>query len=455
MLKTTAFAFERKSNILSFSRNSLPIKNNPTHLYIPWTGEFDGELLFKVKGTLATHGRSFIPFVDLNMNAVNFEETTLKKIESQLKENIETHLIMSNGESIHILKVSGVNSQINKKSKGIVDSFKNLKGDYFWIEVEDLYVYKANHSGEMSISDELQLLIEVDQKGHYFTPLQKINVESNIDEEATNWIKSQRNLTYDYFVRSCELEQNIFQDSWKELNASSRHCLISFEQLRHKALLHKDKEKFSFLKESFELYLSGILNELNAVYISPLAHTFGKYDCLQEAWGDVKDGLINSELRVILEETYKRDDKQLTSLEDFIFYVDTIKSCFFSLKNKFSRKIGKEEFLIVETFLTKQEGMIESLISREVDQKISSLIKVKNWLNQYSDIDSIDDLEINQVSLKLTHLLSILGSTNYEDNIFFKVLEEKTAKGFVKRSFEDEVNLLTVKECRSPVSRRA
>jgi hypothetical protein len=237
------------------------------------------------------------------------------------------------------------------------------------------------------------------------------------------------------------------------MNASSKHCLISFEQLRHKALLHKNKEKFGLLKESFESYLSGLLNELNEVYISPLAYSFEKYDCLQEAWGDVKDGLINAQLRVILEQTYQREDKQLTSLEDFVFYVDTIKSCFFSLKNRFSRKIGKEEYLIVETFLTKQESMIESLISRGVDQKINSLIKIKNWLNQYSDLNSIDDLEINQVSLKLTHMLSILGSTNYEDNIFFKILEEKTAKGFVRRSFEDEVNSLIEKEERPLVER--
>jgi len=185
-----------------------------------------------------------------------------------------------------------------------------------------------------------------------------------------------------------------------------------------------------------------LLNELNEVYISPLAHTFEKYDCLQKAWTEVKDGLINSNLKEILEETYKRDDKQLTSLEDFLFYVETIKSCFFSLKNRFSRKIGKEEYLIVETFLTKQEGMIESLLARELDQKIKSLVKVKVWLSQYSEIEEMDNLEINQASLKLTHILSILASTNYEDNIFFKVLEEKTAKGFIKRSFNDEVNSL-------------
>jgi hypothetical protein len=445
MLKTTAFAFERKSNILSFSRNTLPIKNITTHLYIPWTKEFDAQLLFKVKSCLASHGSSFIPMIDLNGESANLTKEVIETINAQLVANVETHLIMSNSESIHILKVSGIHGTAYSQDQ-IAEPFKSLKCDSMWIEVEDFYVYKANHSGEVSISDELQLLIEKDQKGHYFTPLQKINVENKIIGEATNWIKSQRNLTYDYFIKNCELEQNIYQGSWRELNASSRHCLISFEQLRHKALLHKNKEKFLLLKESFELYLSGLLNELNEVYISPLIYTFEKYTCLQEAWDHVKDGLIDGELRKVLEFTYKRDDKQLTSLEDFVLYVETIKSCFFSLKNKFSKKIGKEEYLVVETFLTKQQGMIESLISREVDHKINSLIQVKRWLSDYSRLDSIDDLEINQVSLKLTHILSMIASTNYEDNIFFKILEEKTAKGFVKRSFEDEVNSLVPKE---------
>lgn len=446
MSKAKPFVFERATNILLFSRNTLPIKSTSTHLYIPWTTDFDKDLLFKVKSNLLENGTSFIPFADLNMNPADISNEVLVTIKEQLSSNIETHLVMSNGESIHILKVSGVGSvepsKLKTESREFVDSFRALKKTYVWIEVEDLYVYRANHSEDLSIEDELTLLIEQEQRGYFFSPIQKINIENNVDLEATNWVKVQRNLTYDYFVRSRELEQNIFQGSWGELSAPTRHCLISFEQLRHKALLHKNSEKFMLLKESFELYLSGILNELNEVYISSFSSTFDRYSCLQDAWREVKDSLVNAKLRKILEETYSRADKQLTSLEDFLFYIDKIKSCFFSLKNKFSKKIGKEEYLIVENFLTKQEAMIDSLVARELDQKIKCLVKVKNWLNQYSNISSIDSLEINQVSLKLTHILSILGSTNYEDNIFFKVLEEKTTKGFIRRTFEDEVHSL-------------
>ena len=35
-----------------------------------------------------------------------------------------------------------------------------------------------------------------------------------------------------------------------------------------------------------------------------------------------------------------------------------------------------------------------------------------------------------------------MNSTSYEDNIFFKLVEEKTSKGVIKRSFEDEVKHL-------------
>ena len=51
--------------------------------------------------------------------------------------------------------------------------------------------------------------------------------------------------------------------------------------------------------------------------------------------------------------------------------------------------------------------------------------------------------ELKELNLKLTHLLTIMCSISYEDNIFFKLVEEKTAKGVLKRSFEEEVKALT------------
>jgi len=120
MAYTSPFAFERQSNILSFSRNTLPIKNKPIHLFIPWTSEFDQDLMFNIKKSISDNGQSIIPFSDLNMNPALLEKHILADIEIQIKNGIETHLVMSNGETIHILKVSGISHLVNKKNKNLL-----------------------------------------------------------------------------------------------------------------------------------------------------------------------------------------------------------------------------------------------------------------------------------------------------------------------------------------------
>ncbi len=435
------FVFERASNILSFSRNTLPITDNFFHIFIPWSKSTDHELMFKVKRELLSSGSFNFPFT---CAAESPCLDNIEQIEKQLEAKVESHLVMSDGASIHIFKISNIKNHLDSNS---IEE-KKLAGDdkvAKWIEVSDVYVYRASHDSGVSISCDLESLIKDEQRNYFFSPIQQIDILSGVAEEPLNWLSFERKLDYDYFIRNCELEKNTFQGTWGDLNPRTRHCIISFEQKRHEALVGKDIEKLMMLKSSFESYLSAMLNEINEVYINPLMHTFQTYDCLKVAWDEVKDGLINPDLRQILEKTHKRKDKQLTSLEDFLFYVETIKSCFFSLKNRFSRKIGKEEYLVVEAFITKQESMIESLFSRGLDVKIRSLIEVKNWLSDVlAKRESLSQCEMKTASLKLTHLLSVLSSTNYEDNIFFRIIEEKTGKSFVKRSFEDEVRSLTL-----------
>jgi hypothetical protein len=435
------FVFERASNILSFSRNTLPITDNSFHIFMPWTKAADDELMFKVRAELKSQGSFTFPFITDEESPCL---SNILKIENQITGRVESHLVMSDGESIHIFKISKIKNSFESSSDMQIQ-FEQADKASKWIEVSDVYVYRASHDSGVSIADDLENLVSDEQKNFFFSPIQQIDILSEAKEESLNWLSSERQLTYDYFIRNCELEENIFQGTWSDLNPRTRHCLVSFEQKRHEALVAKDVEKLMHLKSSFESYLSAMLNEINEVYINPLMHTFLNYECLKVAWDEVKDGLINPDLKKILEKMHSRDDKQLTSLEDFLFYVETIKSCLFSLKNRFSRKIGKEEYLVVEAFLTKQEGMIESLFSRELDVKIRSLTEVKSWLSVIlNERETLSHKEIKTASLKLTHLLSVLSSTNYEDNIFFRIIEEKTGKNFVKRSFEDEVRTLVL-----------
>ena len=112
----------------------------------------------------------------------------------------------------------------------------------------------------------------------------------------------------------------------------------------------------------------------------------------------------------------------------------------------FAKKIHKEEFLLVENFLIKQEGLIDSFRSRSLKEKVVSIIHIDEWIGRtINQIDLISLDELKDLNLKLSYLLSVMVSASYEDNIFFKLIEEKAAKGKVQRSFEDEVkNLLNL-----------
>ena len=87
--------------------------------------------------------------------------------------------------------------------------------------------------------------------------------------------------------------------------------------------------------------------------------------------------------------------------------------------------------------------MIDSFLCKKLDQKINSLLEVKNWLKHVLlNISKLDTTEINNSALKLSHILTIVSSTSYEDNIFYTLTEEKTSRGVVKKSFEEEVKAL-------------
>ena len=262
--------------------------------------------------------------------------------------------------------------------------------------------------------------------------------------QALKWIELNRNLTYDYFIRSCELEENIYQNTWKDLSRRTQHCLIMAEQLRHKGILYKDMEKLAFFKDTFEAYLSALINELNEIYISPLSKVFHEYESLQEVWRSLQNGLVQPELRIIMDHLFSDKDHHIATLETFLIYMNNAKTCLFSMKHKYEKKIGKEEYLLMENFLARQENLIESFLAKNLDKKIESIIAIKNWLQHTMEIKN--DLTLSEVkdyTLKLSHLLSIMTSASYEDNIFFQLTEQKTLRGIVRKSFDEEVRDLS------------
>lgn len=411
---------------------------------MPWEEKSVHNLMFKFKKLIVEGGHCHIPFVEKNLSQAKMSEEEFEKIKIQIENKSETHLVMSNMDSIHIFRLE----EIIKKPRSVrtIDEFKGDKYDV-WFKVGDLFVYHANHTDdEKQIVDQLDDLLNSDQTQYLFVNSQTLEIAGDNSEkynQFSRWLELNRNLTYDYFIRNCELEENIYQESWEALNKRTQHFLIMAEQARHKGVTHRDYEKTKHLKESLENYLSAVINELNEVYIRPLINSFNEYECMRVAWEETQDGLMSPKIKSIINELLESDSDQLKSIELFLEYLQSSKSFLFSLKKRFTKMIGKEEYLLIENFLGRQEGLVDSFTCRGIYQKLESILLIKNWLKEVLDQGAkISPKELKSINLKLTHLLTIMSSISYEDNIFFKLVEEKTAKGVIKRNFEDEVKAL-------------
>lgn len=437
------FVFERISNIYTFSKDPLLKKNVHKHIFIPWNESFCDEFMFKLKKQIIQNGKCHVPFLNEDLSKGFIAPELIEELKGQIEAGIETHLIMSNLDSIHVYRLDDIHKS-HKLKAGIPELDKNNYS--IWFELGDMYVHQANHVDECeSIECALESLIMDQQTHSLFVPFNTFKIAGTKEEVVTpsRWLEIERNLTYDYFIRTCELEENVYQDSWNLLSKRTQHCLISSELARHKGILLRDEEKVELLKESFEFYFSAVINELNEVYIRPLIKAFHQYDCLREAWEEIHSGLVHPKITEMIGEFIKDDNAQIDSIEKFLEYQVSAKSFLFSLKNKFTKKINHKEFLLIENFLCRQESLIESFSCRHLDRKLESLLEIKECIK--SLIDNRDKMELNELkdyNLKLTHLLTIMASTHYEDNIFFKLVEEKTSKGVIKRSFEDEVKQL-------------
>lgn len=421
------FVFERVSNIYTFSKDPLLKKNVHKHIFLPWNEKFCHEFMFKLKKQIIQNGKCHVPFLQDDLEKSFIEPDLIKELQEQIEAGIETHLIMSNLDSIHIYRLDEIHKSKKLKS-GIEELDKNSYP--IWFELGDMYVHQANHVDEgAGIEAELESLIMDQQTHSLFVP--------------SRWVEMERNLTYDYFIRTCELEENVYQDSWNLISKRTQHSLVRSELARHEGIMLRDEEKIEHLKESFDHYFDAVLNELNEVYIRPLVNAFHRYDCLREAWDELQSGLVHPVITDMINHFINDENSHIEDIQQFLEYQASAKSFLFSLKNKFTKKINNKEFLLIENFLCRQESLIESFSCRQLYRKLESLLEIKACLNELiSHQNSIELNTLKDYNLKLTHLLTIMNSTSYEDNIFFKLVEEKTSKGVIKRSFEDEVKHL-------------
>lgn len=431
-----AKVFRRTSNIYTFSKDPLLQKNIHVHLYMPWKEESITDFMFKLKAHLKDYGHAWIPYMQTELSPQSICHDDLADLKTQLENMTETHLVMSNLDSIHILSVA----QVERKPENL-DFWSQLNGvpraqDYhFWIQVEDFYVHTANHQNdEESVKEKLAGLLGSQQTQDLFVGQSGHSQTQERLQKRSKWLELNRSLTYDYFTRSCELERHVYHHSWAMLSRRTQHFLVLTEQFKHQAGSSRGHEKFLALSEGIESLLSAIVNELNEIYIRPVHKAFELYPNLNEIWEKVKSDRRYCRL------------ESVQNIEDFLEYAKIAKSLLFTLKNHFTKRIDKEEFLLIENFLSRQEGLIESFHTKDLEQRFATVIKMKVWIKScLNSVGELNSAALDNLNLKLSHILSLMSGASYEDNLFFRLIEEKTSKSQTRKRLEEEVDEL-VKE---------
>lgn len=429
---------KRNTNIYTFSKDPLERISSHIHFFIPWKKNFDNELMFKLTKIIKESGKTYIPFSHYSQLAADLSQQDFSLLLKQIESGVETHLIMSNFESIHILKVSGIYSE--RPEKCLFERYQSGYEKCLWIECSDIFVYQTTHiQSELGLKKELEELLLSPQVHHFFSTC------SNEIKPSTRWIEKGRSITYDYYVRDCELKDNIYQDGWDALSFYTRHELISCDLHRFKAAFYKEDERWNLLKSSFYNYKNSVLSELNHIYIFPLQQAIQSYESLNTVWEDTVQNVSQNTLYSRLANIIVGEQKSVSDLGDFIFYFLNSRSFLYSLKSKFTKLLHKPEFLMIENFLQRQESLVESFTCRDLLKYLELIDQIEGWIN-YIDNSSVDSTkkESEGYNQKLAHLLEVMASSSYDDNIMFKLLEEKLAKGQSKKSFEDKVKALSI-----------
>lgn len=402
-----------------------------THLYLPWTEEIDLELMFKVKKQLRSTGVCYIPLLELSGDSANINDDQFANLKNQLKLNyFETHLVMNNQKVVHILKVDDILATNNLDEK-ISNEFQipNASVANFWVKVSDLYVLDVDYLGvKDDINNKLVRFMQEEQQRVLFQ----------------KWIKTDRQLTYDYFMRSCELEESIYPMCWQGISSKSKHLLIHGETLRKEAVSLRDSQKWKALQEAFESYKNAVMWELNETYVFPLIDSLLRYEnCLKE-WRSFASSQIEKDSTLkLIEELLSKKTDSIDNFNCFLTFVKDLKSHLFSFKREFTNKLFSEEFLILEKCLEKHEQRIEAFKYQGLCEKVDMLSQLELWVGQVKkDLIRLEPMALKNCTLKLGHILSLINTSSQDNNIFFSLLEIKLERSCSCLDLNDEVKAL-------------
>ncbi len=411
-------------------------------VFIPWDQAVESNLMYQLKGQIIQNGRALIPFVNADFSKVLVDASLRSELISHDKESDrEIHLVMSNKASIHVFRIRGVLNLDDLNSEKLLNIFSGKDYDLIF-EVDDVFVLEANHfDDEEKIIERLDEILENGICKNIFKPTFnfQINFQDNNDDK---WVSKERSLTYEYLVRSRELKNNIFHDDWDILSVKTQHEMISCELKKQKALRLRGQDKWYHLVQAFLNYEKALISELNDIYIFPILRSLSHFESLAEAWKISSNCYTNRGDTEIIYDLFEGKRSEVNSIDEFIEFVQSAKSVYYGLKKQFTKKIYKEEFLIVENFLAHQEGLVDSFNCKKISERLKLITEIKQWINIINSNAQLSCSNQNEINLKLSHFLSILVSTNADENIFYHLIAEKIGRAVYKCSLKDQVKFL-------------
>ena len=409
------------------------------HIFIPWQNARVPNLMYQLKSQLQKSGKSYIPFMNSDFSSGAFDLNHYEKIKEQIfVKGREVHLIMSNKSSIHVFRVADIHISAQSSNELPLECF-SLNDYSCYFEVDDLFVLEVNHlDDELVIEERLEKFLAKEQASSIFKPL--INYHLQANSNCTKWINRERSLTYEYLVHSRELKNNIFHVDWDSLAISTQHELVNFELQKQKALGFRGEDKWFHLEKSFDSYEESIISELNDIYIAPMINSLFRFESLIGAWKVTSESEYHGKSDIIVK-LLEGEQLEVTSIEEFIEFINHAKSFYYSLKKQFTKKIDKEEFLIVEKFLSRQESLVDSFHCKNLLEKIQLVLDIKAWIKNLK-LEQVSVENLNSKNLKLSHFLNILISTSVEDNIFYHLIAEKIGRAVLKASLQEQVKAL-------------
>lgn len=414
------FVYTKTSQDLNFKSFHSEKSPEELHFYSPWNQEKNPELLYKIKQKIVESGSCKIDLNLVSGKHLDISLAVMTIISNQIKDGKETHLVLSNLDSIHVYRVCEF----------------ELNGDGHTLFVDDVFVLSAHEdNGSCGVSEQLTQFVE---RGY----TEKIFATHSNKSFDFKWSLKERSITFEYYIASKELQENIYKDCWQYLTKSAQHELVGSTICYHQSLFLPHLEKWISLEETFSKFKSAAYIELNDLYIEKLCLAINTSRPLAEAWRKFRDHYPENDFTITLDKLIKGEIALIEEFNQFNIYIDGIKNFLFFLKQYFSKNLVNEESLFIESFISNHEQLVEPYRLIELREILSTYNEIEHWIGEVTiayNQNLIEQVTQRECNLKLSGLINSISSLDPKQNILLKLLKEKSSSHIPKQTLEGQV----------------